>query len=165
MQKYLFREISKNELESVFEIIQARVKWMDEVGIKQWNTTDYANVYPLSHYEKCFERNEIFVLEDTTTKEIVCVGVLKHYDERWENCSDDAFYLHHFASKVGECGAGKIFLDFSEKYAKKCKKKFLRLDSAIDNEKLTKYYSDLGYVPVGECVDGPYIGILRQKKV
>ena len=164
-EKYLFRQITKNEIKTIFDLIQSRVEWMNEVGIKQWNCTDYADVYPLSHYEKCFERKEIFVLEEKSTKEIICVGVLKHYDERWENCSDDAFYLHHFASKVGEKGVGKIFLECAERYAKQYDKDYIRLDSAIDNETLTKYYSDLGYEAVGECVDGAYIGILRQKRI
>ncbi len=162
--RYIFRKVLKSELEVIFNLIQARVKWMDKVGIKQWNVTDYEGVYPLSHYISCFERGEIFVLEDTLKSEIVCVGVLKHEDERWDT-EDDSFYVHHLASKIGERGVGRVFLECSEKYSKECGKKYLRLDSAIDNEKLTKYYECLGYEPVGECIDGPYIGILRQKRV
>ncbi len=162
--KYRFREVLENELETIFNLIQARVKWMDEVGIKQWNVTDYAGVYPMSHYKTCFENGEIFVLDDTISGEIVCVGVLKHEDERWDT-GDDAFYVHHLASKIGERGVGHEFLKCAEEYSKKCKKKYLRLDSAIDNHALTKYYEDLGYKPVGQCVDGAYIGILREKEL
>jgi hypothetical protein len=43
------------------------------------------------------------------------------------------------------------------------RKAFLRLDSAIDNPALTRYYEALGYLPAGHCVDGLYEGILRQK--
>lgn len=164
MNKYLFRQVSESEIKLIFDLIQARVKWMDEVGIKQWNVTDYEVVYPLSHYISCFERGEIFVLEDTLKSEIVCVGVLKHEDDRW-NTGDDAFYVHHLASKIGASGVGRVFLECAEKYSKECGKMYLRLDSAIDNEKLTDYYERLGYEPVGECIDGAYFGILREKRL
>ncbi len=162
--RYIFRKVLENELEIIFNLIQARVKWMDEVGIKQWNVTDYAGVYPMSHYKACFDKDEIFVLEDTKTSEIVCVGVLKSEDERWST-GNDAFYVHHLASKIGEHGVGKLFLECAQKHSKACGKKYLRLDSAIDNPRLSKYYEDLGYKPVGECVDGAYEGILREKEL
>ncbi|MBR6558969.1 MAG: hypothetical protein IKT70_08160 [Clostridia bacterium] len=43
--------------------------------------------------------------------------------------------------------------------------KFFRLDSAVGNDKLEKYYSDMGFTPAGVCVDGLYTGVLRQKKL
>ena len=42
---------------------------------------------------------------------------------------------------------------------------YFRLDSAVDNDALTQYYESQGFLPVGECEDGPYRGILRQKKL
>ena len=49
---YIFRKIKKEELPTFFDIILSRMKWMDEVGIKQWNVTRYDEVYPLSYYEE-----------------------------------------------------------------------------------------------------------------
>ena len=44
-------------------------------------------------------------------------------------------------------------------------KHYFRLDSAEDNDRLSKYYEGNGYFPVGTCSDDPYIGILRQKSL
>ena len=168
-KRYLFREIKKEEIPEMFELILARMRWMDEKGIRQWNVTKYDEVYPMEYYEGKRMRGEVFVLEDGITNQIVAVGVLRKEDERWRQgkweTDESAFYLHNFATKIGEAGVGKIFIAYAEQYTKEQGKKYLRLDSAIDNEKLTKYYEEQGYLPVGSCIDGMYEGILREKKV
>lgn len=45
------------------------------------------------------------------------------------------------------------------------KKKYIRLDSAKDNKSLEDYYTSLGFIEAGTCIDGPYNGICRQKEV
>lgn len=168
--QYLFREIKKEEIPQMFQIILERMKWMDDKGIKQWNVTKYDEVYPPSYYEEKRRKGEVFVLEDTSINQIVCVGVLKEEDDRWQQeCSGfhegTAFYLHNFATKVGKKEIGTVFLQLAEEYAAKKGKDYFRLDSADDNETLTQYYERQGYVPVGKCEDGLYTGILRQKKL
>lgn len=167
--RYTFRPIRREELPEMFVIILGRVKWMDEVGIQQWNVTGYAEVYPLSYYEEKHEKGEVFVLEDTESGEILCAGVLRNEDERWNHVCDStdgsALYLHNFASRVSAKGTGSIFLDLAEKFATGAGKEYFRLDSADDNEALTAYYANRGYIPRGECIDGPYTGILREKKL
>lgn len=169
-KNYLFRRIEASELPILFDIIQSRVTWMDEVGIKQWNVTDYANVYPLSYFEEMHSLGQVFVLERKDTCRIVAGAVLKTSDERWEHLGSlysehSAFYLHNFASRVEEKGVGAVFLMLAEKYAAKSGVEFFRLDSADDNERLEKYYSEKGYKALGSCVDGPYRGVLRQKSL
>ncbi len=166
-EKYIFRKIKEYEIPTMFELIKSRVKWMDKVGIKQWNVTDYLNVYPLSYYMEHFRNGEVFVLVDSKD-EMVCAAVLKSKDERWKgsNFDDDipSFYVHNLASKIGAAGTGRVFLELAEKYAKSVGKVYMRLDSAVDNDELTAYYDSMGYIPVGFCIDGAYEGILRQKK-
>ena len=118
MEQYVFRKIREEEIPVMFQMILERMRWMDDVGIKQWNVTKYDEVYPLSYYEEKREKGEVFVLEDTASHEIVCAAVLKSEDDRWPENDVPAFYLHNFASKIGEKGCGAIFLDFAEKYAK-----------------------------------------------
>ena len=50
--KYIFRQAKKEEIRAVFDLIMGRVAWMDQVGIRQWNTTKYDQRYPLSYYEQ-----------------------------------------------------------------------------------------------------------------
>ena len=162
---YFFREIKKEELKAALSIIKERIRWMDEVGIKQWNVTDYEEVYPLSYYEECRERGEIFVLVEKNTEDIVALGALKGTDPRWVEPKGKAFYLHHLASSPKRAGAGSIFLSLAERYAKESGIEYFRLDSALGNEKLEEYYTSRGYIAVGECIDGKYIGVLREKKL
>ena len=161
---YIFRQIKKEELPAFFDIILSRMKWMDEVGIKQWNVTKYDEVYPLSYYEEKRQAGQLFVLEKVETGEIVCGAVLKEHDERWED-DPPAIYLRNFATRLDSKGVGILFMEYAEKYAVSCNKEYFRLDSADDNIPLAKYYENLGFVSVGSCVDGAYSGILRQKKL
>ena len=167
METSVFREIREEELCEMFSLILRRIEWMDEVGIEQWNCTDYANVYPLSYYEEKRLLGEVFVLEEKGS--IVSAAVLRGEDERWEDSGADtrapSVYLHNFVSRLGCPGAGLEFIKKAEEYAKSCGKVYFRLDSAVGNTGLEQYYEKLGYVPVGRCVDGPYEGILREKKL
>ena len=164
MPDYVFRPAEAHEVPAVFALIMTRVRWMDEVGIRQWNVTDYAGCYPLPHYEAAQARGDLFVLTDDAG--IAACAVLRRDDERWPQAlqaAEPAFYLHHFATRVGEKGIGRIFLRMAEEYALRQGKTRFRLDSADDNAFLAAYYTAQGYVPVGTCVDGLYTGILREK--
>lgn len=167
--EYIFRPIKKEEIPQMFSIILDRMKWMDKVGIRQWNVTYYDEVYPIEYYEEHRLAGEVFVLEKKADGSIAAAAVLKNEDDRWENVScyreRSAFYLHNFASVIGEKGAGAVFLSLAEKYAKSVGKECLRLDSADDNEKLSAYYTEKGYRAVGHCFDGLYSGTLREKQL
>ncbi len=165
-KQYLFRPLRHDELPAMLDLIHQRIAWMDAVGIRQWNVTDYDGVYPPEYYEACWHKGELFALEDTAAGRIICVGALKESDPRWPEASPPpALYLHHLAADIAHKGAGRIFLREAEKHAAHVAKAYLRLDSAIDNPALTRYYESQGYLPVGECIDGLYEGILRQKAV
>lgn len=166
---YVFEKIKKEEIPLMFSIILSRMKWMDEVGIDQWNNTFYDEVYPVSYYEEHRRVGEVFVLREIATGEIVSAAVLKSEDDRWEHIADystkSAFYLHNFCSRIDKKGTGRIFLDFAEEYARICEKDVFRLDSAEDNAVLEAYYESRGYIPKGFCIDGLYKGILREKEI
>lgn len=164
MEAYHFRQANEGEIQTVFDLIMGRVAWMDTVGIRQWNATKYDERYPLHYYEQRRQQEELFVLEERATGQIVSVGALFHEDERWPD-SESAFYLHHLASRVDKQGTASIFLQLAEEYTAGCGKQFLRLDSAVGNKTLEAYYTCRGYVEAGRCTDGLYEGILRQKKL
>lgn len=161
---YVFRKIKAEEVPHMFAMILKRMKWMDEKGIEQWNVTRYDEVYPLSYYKEKQEKGQAFVLYDTASSRIICAGVLLDQDDRWPD-NPPAFYLHHFVTEIGAPGVGRIFIRHAETYAAEQGKCFFRLDSAVDNVPLARYYDALGYSPVGTCVDGLYEGILREKRL
>ncbi len=163
-----FRRIRREELDAAIALIRARVDWMDEVGIRQWNVTDYMTVYPRTYFEEIERAGELFALLEANGR-MLAVGALKERDDRWEGVepgeASDAFYLHHFASATDCRGAGSDYLSLAEQYAQEVGKRCFRLDSAVDNPKLEEYYTARGYSPVGRCVDGAYVGVLREKKL
>ena len=161
--KYIFRQAKKEEIPAVFDLIMGRVAWMDQVGIRQWNTTKYDQRYPLSYYEQRRQMEELFVLTDEAGQ-ILAVGALLHEDERWP-VQVSAYYLHHLAAEVDAKGAGSMFLQKAEAYTASQGKQYLRLDSAVGNKTLEDYYTSRGYEEAGRCADGLYEGILRQKKL
>ncbi len=163
-EKFTFRQARQDEIQAVFDLIMGRVAWMDVVGIRQWNTTKYDQRYPLSYYEQRRQMEELFVLADNETGEILAVGALFHEDERWPE-PESAFYLHHLASRVDKQGAGSVFLQMAEAYTARMGKRYMRLDSAVGNKTLERYYTSRGYVEAGFCKDGLYEGILRQKQL
>ena len=172
MSKYIFREIAKDEISEMFQMVLDRMKWMDEVGIKQWNVTKYDECYPMEYYEGKRQKGENFVLIDTEKNQIVCAGVIKDKDDRgrWADVlngepDEGAVYLHHLVTRLDAKGSGIIFIEFAEQLAREKGKKYFRLDSAVGNEKLERYYTVQGYYPVGTCVDRLYSGVLREKKL
>ena len=81
----MFRESKKEEIAIIFSMIIQRMKWMDDKGIHQWNTTKYDEVYPITYYEMERQKGELFVLVDMDTNEIISAAVLKKKDERWQD--------------------------------------------------------------------------------
>lgn len=159
---YTFRRAEGDEFQRVFSLILERMHWMDDCGIKQWNVFPYDEIYPLEYYKDAQLNGLLYVIVDNSSKNVVCAGILKESDERWTD-SELAFYLHNFVSEVGRTGVGDIFLQSATALALEHGKKYLRLDSSVDNDKLAKYYEKQGFLPVGSCIDGEYKGVLRQK--
>ena len=162
-ERFIFRKIEKEELPALFELIKSRIRWMDEVGIEQWNKTHYTDVYPMSYYEGHRKDGRVFVLMDTSDGTMAAAAVIKTEDDRWPENDVPAYYLHNFASDIKKKGSGSVFLSHMEEYAKSQGMAYMRLDSAVGNRPLEDYYTARGYVPCGTCVDGLYEGILRQK--
>ena len=163
MTEYRLLPATPSRMEAVYQIIDARIQWMDRVGIRQWNTTDYWAVYPKSYYCMRADSGELMVYVDREDT-VVAVGALLREDPRWEDgLTTNAWYLHHFATALDKPGIGAKMLKSLEDYTKSCGKDYLRLDCAVDNAFLNHYYEGKGYVLRGTCVDGLYEGNLREK--
>ncbi|OUQ70170.1 hypothetical protein B5E53_00675 [Eubacterium sp. An11] len=163
---YEFKPGELTDLPQVYDIIDERIHWMDQVGIKQWNVTDYWDCYPESYYKKAVSNGNLYVLKRKDTGLVASVAVLYEEDARWQaKQGPAAYYVHHLATRLGEKGAGKVMVDCCEKLAAARGKEYLRLDCAIDNPKINAYYDGLRYDYAGTCVDGKYEGNLREKRV
>ncbi len=161
---YIFRQIKKEEVSEMFQLILKRIEWMNQKGIELWNTTNYVDVFPQSYFEEKRQQGEVYVLVDNDTNEIVSAAVLSEEDDFWDDHAS-AIYLHNFVSKLGCKNVGTVFIEYAEEYAKSKNKQYFRLDSAINSDFLTRYYESLGFIPVGYCEEGLYKGICRQKEL
>ena len=166
MMHYELKRGTLSDLPQVYKIIDDRIHWMDVVGIRQWNVTDYWECYPKSYYEKAVHDGTLYVLKNPDDDQVVSVAVLYEQDARWtKQQGPAAYYVHHLATRIGEKGAGVEMVRQCENLAAKNQKQYLRLDCAIDNPKINAYYDRLHYDYAGTCVDGKYAGNLRQKRV
>lgn len=151
-----------DEVARIFDLYRARVAWMNEAGIHQWNDTDYLNAYPLGYYEEMQKQKLLFVLAGGDR--ILGAVVLLPQDERWEGSAEKpAWYVHNLVTAVDAPGAGKTMLREAERLTRTHGMQAMRLDCAEDNEKLNVWYEAQEYVRCGACTDGPYRGVLREK--
>lgn len=154
----------QDALEEIFALYAARVRWMNEVGIHQWNDTKYLERFPLGYYEDMQKRTLLYALADEQSGAICGAAVLLAQDERWDgSLQKQAWYVHNLVTAVGASGAGKAILREARKLAKPHGMEVMRLDCADDNTRLNAWYESQGYFPCGTCIDGPYNGILREK--
>lgn len=163
MQPYRFARGGLDDLPDMYALIDARIRWMDETGIRQWNVTDYWGCYPPEHYEKAARAGCVYTLRDARGA-LAAAAVLWEEDPRWPGDNPPAYYVHHLASALGAKGAGEALLDCCYRLAQENGKAYLRLDCAQDSPALNAYYQRQGFESAGFCVDGLYSGILRQKK-
>ena len=158
-----FRKLSIKEVADVFALVTARVDWMNEQGLHSWNTTNYLERYPFSYYEQKAAEGLLYGLIGENNN-ILSAGVLLRNDDRWPD-NAEAIYIHNFVSSMNEPGAGSIFLKHTEQLASEQGITLLRLDVAKDNAVMNIYYESRGFYECGTCSDGPYHGILREKKL
>ena len=147
-------------------LVQHRIDWMNAVGLHQWNETDYFGRYPRAYWEK----NIGYFLVGEQEGRVVVAIALYTEDVRWTRDGDyigslagEAYYLHHLVTDPAAKGVGREMMLYVERYAVLQNVFLLRLDSAVGNLSLEKYYSDLGYTACGICHDRLYHGVLREK--
>lgn len=165
-----FRKAKLQDVDAIMALVQHRIDWMNEVGLHQWNETDYFGRYPRKYWEGNIN---YFLVGETDNNHVVVAIALYNEDIRWTRdgvLNDNslpvdakAYYLHHLVTDTKCKGVGREMLLFVEQYAKQNGINLLRLDSAVGNTKLEEYYTSIGYSTCGTCHDQLYRGILRQK--
>lgn len=163
-----YRKARLQDVDAIMTLVQRRIDWMNVVGLHQWNETDYFGRYPRSYWERNID---YFLVGEEEGRVVVAIA---HYTEdvRWTRDGEysgtttgDAYYLHHLVTDPDFKGVGKQMMLYVEQYAIEHQILLLRLDSAVGNLSLEKYYTDLGYTACGTCHDQLYHGVLREKQL
>jgi|GEM_PF-88023 len=163
---YTFTRAKPEDIQEIYSIVKKRVQWMEDKGIRQWNTTDYLNTYPPAYFIAHQKAGNLYVAKDHTNDEVMGLMVLMPFDTRWEGYVElNSYYVHNFATDPTVKGIGVRMLHDAEKLAASHGKSYLRLDCPSDNIYLNNFYESKGYEFIGTCVDGPYRGNRREKKI
>ena len=157
------RLAERRDVDAIRALLSERIAWMDAVGIDQWNRTGYLERYPAEYFFSVIDGKELFAAEDEDG--LAGLMALFSADERWPEDGVPAFYVHHLTAARRCPGLGRRMLLWAETEAVRQGKHCLRLDSAVGNAGLERFYTALGYTAAGFCTDGPYRGILREKKL
>lgn len=150
-------------LNNIYNLYVKRIEWMEENGIKAWNVRNYLETYPKEYFLKQIQKERLYILTDNN--KIIGALVLLETDPRWGDNNGQEYYIHNLVSDINYKTAGQKLINSVQKLAKENGKTKVRLDCAIDNTKLNKYYETLGFKYVGKCKDGQYKGIRREKQV
>lgn len=152
-------------VEEIYDLIRARIRWMDQRNIRGWNDTDYLRRFSPDYFRRESIDGHLYVLRSPRGA-IQGAVVLQETDPCWEDGGTaPAFYIHNLVSSLEHRGAGAEILRQVEILARSRGKKCLRLDCKKENERINRLYEELGYRPVGECAEGAYHGILREKRL
>ena len=163
--EYHFRRALPQDVDSIIEVIQERIDWMDQMGLYQWNKTHYMQRYPRQYFLQRVEDGEFFLALDSSGA-VTGVMALLTEDPRWEGTEQKkCYYVHHLAARTGAKGAGRALLCFCEELSRKEGREVVRLDCQLGNDKLNAFYEKLGYQYAGPMVEGEYEGIKREKKL
>lgn len=166
MDNLTFRPAIPDDVDAIIGLVQMRIDWMDLKGLHQWNETDYFGRYPRSYWLSNISR----MLVGEEQGRVVVAIALYTEDVRWTrdgvytgHYSSEAYYLHHLVTDPAVKGSGVAMMLHVERYAAEHGIKLLRLDSAVGNQALEKFYMRLGYTACGTCHDRLYHGVLREK--
>ncbi|NBK16996.1 GNAT family N-acetyltransferase [Anaerotruncus sp. 1XD22-93] len=161
-QGFSFEPAQPEDMEAVFGLIDARIQWMEERGIDQWDRQIYWEVFPRQYYEEARKQHRLFVLRQSHDCAVAGAVVLTDSDPRWEE-NQPARYLHNLVAAPTAKGAGSEILRCCEALARRQNCCCLRLDCVRSNEKLNRYYEAHGFVWVESFDDGGYLGNKREK--
>ena len=164
----IFRKARLHDVDAIMALVQSRIDWMNDVGLHQWNETDYFGRYPREYWERNIGS---FLIGEVHGRVVVAIALYSE-DVRWTRDghytgthSGTAYYLHHLVTDPEAKGAGVEMMKYVEQYASAQHIQLLRLDSAVGNKSLETYYTALGYSECGVCHDRLYHGVLREKRI
>ena len=152
MKQSVIRTANKKDLSRIIEIIKSCAAHMISKNIFQWNE-HYPNI---ETFENDVLNKNLYVLE--INKKIVGCLVISHemdefYDKvKWLTHSDSNIYLHRLAvdPSCQKKGYAKQLMNFSFKYAVANNIISIRLDTFSGNPFNNIFYSDLGFIKLGE---------------
>ena len=90
---------NKDDIPSILEILQQRCKWLEENKIEQWENESYTELYNADYFIEVMNIYKLYVVKELN--EVIGVFLLKDKDKEYWKDEEKAYYIHHFATKLG----------------------------------------------------------------
>lgn len=158
-----FTPAKPEDIPVVRALIQQRIDWMDAVGIRQWNISNYWEAYPVEYFQEKVRLGQLMILRRQGEERLIGAAVLADSDPFWDDDPTPAYYIHNLATALDIKGAGAEIIALCEALALERGINRMRLDCNRTNEFLNRYYEERGYLPVGPVDRGAYHGLKREK--
>lgn len=150
------------DIKDILELIKLRCDWLEKNNIEQWGDWYYKELYNMDYFLNNMKINQLYVVKNES--ELIGLFLIKNNDELWKD-NEEAYYLHHFITKVGYSGIGDEILKYITKLSIKNDVKYIRLDCVKNNSKLNDYYINHGFIKVGDGEIAEYSYNLYQKRI
>lgn len=133
------------DVRGIWRLRRQREDWLAARGIDQWRPGET----PLLTIREQVDRDEWHVVRDGDV--MAALRILWADPEFWGNDDGPAVYVHGLmvaSDRAGE-GLGAELLDWAGRFGRRHGRTRLRLDSALTNPALTRYYERLGFIRQG----------------
>ena len=134
-----------DDIEKIFHLYEIAINYQKEKGSVPWAGLTRSMVE-----KEINEKRQWKLIIDNS---IACVWVTTFTDPQiWdEKNNDPSIYIHRIATDTHFRGRNLVseIVVWSKNYAKINNKKFIRLDTAGENKKLTDYYQSCGFTFLG----------------
>lgn len=143
------------DIDTIFQLYDEAVKFQKTVFNKQWQGFERS----LIETEIAENRQWKIVIAD----QVACIFAITFNDPLiWkEKDQDPAIYIHRIVTNPRFRGGAyvKEIVKWSKDYAKSLQKKYVRMDTWGDNEKLREYYVSCGFEYLGITVMKNTLGL------
>ena len=110
-------ELAKiDDIKWIVAILKERCDWLKACNIDQWGDYYYSEKYNINYFKEVVHLHKLYVVKQSG--KVVGCFLLKETDETYWKNDDNAYYIHHLATKVGYPGLGKKIIEFIENLAK-----------------------------------------------
>lgn len=150
------------DIKCILNILEERCIWMENNNIEQWESNSYTVSFDEYYFNQEINKKRVYVAKINT--KICGIFLLKDNDSLWKD-SENAFYVHHFATDINYKGLGKIIIEYIKYLALRQDKTYIRLDCVKNNEKLNNYYEKLGFILRKSGIRRSYEYNLREFKI
>jgi ribosomal protein S18 acetylase RimI-like enzyme len=152
--KLIFKQAKRDEFNEALDFFKAASTALREKNLSQWHYWDQPPEDKITWVKEGFEKGEFYFVYDEKDQKVGMFRLLDTDTLYWHDrgLEQNTRYVHSLVVSRSETGKGigkYILLKLRDQLKKNGISKF-RLDCDASNQRLCKYYEDLGFKKTGE---------------